>query len=214
MPLSTRYTRDQMLPLEPHERAGGTPYGLQWWAALLIFGRSTPIPDDHVAHTKWRWYKKYDEAQRERLTEKAEKELDGLRASTGDILSRIAVVAVVAAISVQPVQSLVTATKHTARTNFAWTTLAFIGVAILCLIIIVTPKLKVWGRQRMFVGKLPAMLELMDDEDAEGWPRYLRLVRKIEHRKQLIRFERRLQVVAGAAVVLSMVTFAFSLALH
>jgi len=58
------------------------------------------------------------------------------------------------------------------------------------------------------------MLELMDDEDDEGWPRYLRLTRKIEHRKQLIRFERRLQVVAGTSVVLSMVTLTFSLALH
>lgn len=212
MPRSERYTEDQMLKLEQHERGVDTPYGLPWWAALLIFGKSTPIPDDYVAHAKWRWYQ-YNEVIRKQLLDKADKELAGLRSSTGDILSRIAVIAVIAAIGIQPVQSLVTG-KHTPRTTFAWLTLALIGISILCLVIIVTPKLKVWVRQRLFVGKLPAMLVLMEDEDVKGWYRYLRITRKIEHRKQLIRFERRLQVVAGTAVVLSMVTLAFSLALH
>lgn len=208
------YTKEEMLGLEPHERSTGTPYGLQWWVTLLIFGRSMPIPDDHVAHTKWKWYTKYNRAERRSLIREAKDELAGLRASTGDILSRIAVVAVLAALGIQPVQSLLTGKQRAGRVTFAWITLALIGVAILCLLTIVTPKLKVWVKQKQFAGKLPAMLTLMDNHDVQGWPGYLRLTRKIEHRRQLIRFERRLQVVAAIAVVLSMVTLAFSLALH
>lgn len=214
MPQSTRYGPNKMLPLEPHERSSGTPYGLQWWAALLIFGKSTPIPDDHVAHTKWKWYKQYNEADRKALDQAAQEDLDALRSSTGDILSRIAVVAVLAAFGVQPMQALLTGKHAAGRATFAWITLALIGVAILCLITIVTPKLKVWVRQRLFTDRLPAMLALMENHEAKGWHRYLRLTRKIEHRKQLIRFERRLQVVAAIAVILSMVTLSWSMALR
>jgi hypothetical protein len=213
MPESTRYSKDQMLPLEPRERAQGTPYGVQWWVALLFFGKSTPIPDDYVAHAKWKWYQLYGLADWDSLLKEAKDELDGLRASTGDILSRIAVVAVVAALGIQPVQSLVTGAT-TWGTIFSWSTLALIGLTILCLIVIVTPKLKVWAKQRLFVGKLPVVLELMEDRDAKGWYGYLRLTRKIEHRKQLIRFERRLQVVAGTSVTISMITLALSLHFH
>jgi hypothetical protein len=202
-----------MLPLEPHERSQGTPYGLQWWVALLFFGKSQPLPDDYIAHTKWKWYQKYDDPARQRLIDKAEKQLDGLRASTGDILSRIAVVAVVAALGIQPVQSLVSGAS-TWGAVFSWLTLTLIGLCILCLIVIVTPKLKVWAKQRLFRGQLPVMLELMEDEDAKGWYGYLRLTRKIEHRKQLIRFERRLQVVAGTCVAFSMPALALSIAFH
>lgn len=108
MPPAGRYPEDQMLKLEPRERAERTPHGLTWWVALLVYGKSTPVPDDFVAHAKWKWYRKYDDTSRDSLSKAAKEELDGLRSSTSDIISRIAVVAVVAAIGIQPVQSLLT----------------------------------------------------------------------------------------------------------
>lgn len=212
LPTSDRYRPQEMMPLAPSELGARTPYDLQWWAALMLFGKSAPLPDDDVAHAKWRW-SHYDDDTRKRVYHEAIIEFTSLQSSTAYILARLAVLAVVAAIGIQPLQSVINGASAWG-TFWAWTTLALIGCTIICLVIIITPKLKVWAPHRLFVGALPTLLLLMENEDKKGWPRYLRLCRKIEHRRQLIRLERRLQVVGGALTVLSLPTLALSLALH
>ncbi|HVI69580.1 MAG TPA: hypothetical protein VM581_03920 [Magnetospirillaceae bacterium] len=183
--------------------------GWPWWLHLLVFGHGAPIPDIEVQEMKDGWFDtSTDDATRKAMLTELQQRFKERQSSTLDTFVKLTIIAALIVVVPQTAHEILGAVG-TKGSAWVWASLALIFCALVCTLLMITSKLKVWKRQnksRPSVG-----LEIVRRRDLKGWPEYLRLARKLRHRQQLIKLERRLLGLTSVLIISAFATWIMAL---
>lgn len=187
-------------PLEDWEKGWPLRPGWPWWLHLLVFGHAAPIPDKEVQEMKEGWFdpNTNDKARATMLAEIQER-FKERQSSTLDTFVKLTIIAALIVVVPGTAHEILDA-RSTAGTAFLWTALGLTFGALICTLLMITSKAKVWKKQDK--SRPSVALEIVRRRALKGWPEYLRLARKLRHRQQLIKLERRLLGLVSTLIIL------------
>jgi hypothetical protein len=211
---------DEAVPRTSFEKIEyGTPlprwFGRQlpWWLALLIYGDSARLSKETVDKLRMAWGAETDhlgalKQMRERFAE--------LQTSTLDTFVRLTIVgmivAAIVALNQQVAPFIVNKKTPLPCQVAAWAYAVLTGLAIVCILVMVSPKFKEW-RKNQEKTDAGVGLFVLHSRQNNHWPEFIRLNHRHNHRQQLIAFERRVQWLASVVTVLAYIAGAITLAL-
>lgn len=203
-------TNVQTTQLEDWEKGWPLRRHWPWWFHLLVFGHAAPIPDDQVKEMKQVWFDSSTaDRQRRDLMVSLQTRFNERQSSTLDTFVKLTIIGAIIVVITDKAYDILSAPDFEG-TAWAWAALLTNYSALACTLLMITSKFKVWKRQdkvRVSVG-----LQLIRTRNLKGWPEYLRLARKLRHRQQLIKLERRLLGLACGLILVAHASWQLALA--